>query len=39
MTNQYVEDVALMHVDGDQGLEFGSFDFGQIFGGLVDKSV
>ena len=38
-TNHGVEDVALMHVDGDERLELGALDLGEVTRRLVDERV
>ena len=37
--DQHVEDVALVHVDRDQGLVLGAFHFVQVLGGLANQGV
>ena len=39
ITNHGVEDVALMHVDGDERLELGALDLGEVTRRLVDERV
>ena len=38
-THQSVEDVPLVHVNGNERLEFGSFDLGKVTSCLVNQRV
>ena len=37
--HQFIKDILLMDVNGDQRFDFHTIEFGQIFGGLVNQRI